>query len=170
MRGIPKIEVTFDIDANGIIKVSAKDQGTGKVQNIKIESGSKLSDEEIQKMRDDAAANEEADKMRLRKSQVSNNADALCFQMEKTIEDLGDKVSEADKADIRSKIEEVRKIKDLDDVDATEAKLDELVKKMNDISSSIYSSAQTEAPQTDSEPEAEKTEDLQDVEYEEVQK
>ena len=170
MRGIPKIEVTFDIDANGIIKVSAKDQGTGKVQNIKIESGSKLSDDEIQKMRDDAAANEEADKARLRKSQVSNNADALCFQMEKTIEDLGDKVSEDDKADIKSKIEEVRKIKDLDDVDATEAKLDELVKKMNDISASIYSSAQAEAPQDETTPEAEKAEDLQDVEYEEVQK
>jgi molecular chaperone DnaK len=170
MRGIPKIEVTFDIDANGIIKVSAKDQGTGRIQNIKIESGSKLTEEEIEKMRTDAAANEEADKARLRKSQVSNNADALCFQMEKTVEDLGDKVSDTDREEIKAKIEEVRQIKDLDDVDATEAKLDELVKKMNDMSASIYSSAQQEESPSQEAPEADKSEDLQDVDYEEVQK
>jgi molecular chaperone DnaK len=170
MRGIPKIEVTFDIDANGIIKVSAKDQGTGRVQNIKIESGSKLTEEEIEKMRNDATLNEEADKARLRKSKVSNNADALCFQMEKATDDFGDKISDSDREEIKSKIEEVRKMKDLDDVDATEAKLDELVQKMNDVSSSIYSSAQQEEAPAQDAPEASKEEDLQDVDYEEVQK
>jgi molecular chaperone DnaK len=81
-RGIPQIEVTFDIDANGIISVSAKDKGTGNEQNIRIESGSKLSDEEIEKMKNDAKANEEADKKNLEKIQKINEADSIVFQLE----------------------------------------------------------------------------------------
>ena len=169
MRGIPKIEVTFDIDANGIIKVSAKDQGTGKVQNIRIESGSKLSDEEIEKMRNEAKLNEEADKERLRKSQVSNEASSMCFQTEKAISDFGDKVSDSDKQEISDKIEELRKIMDGDDLDATESKMKELAEKMNEIASAVYAADQqdqtTEAP-TDSASEA--AEDLQEAEYEEI--
>lgn len=171
MRGIPKIEVTFDIDANGIISVSAKDQGTGKKQNIRIESGSKLTEEEIEKMKREAAENEEADKARLKKSQVSNNADALCFQTEKALEDFGDKVSEDEKKDIESKIEEIRKIKDSDSVDATETKIEELMKVMNELSSKIYSSAQPEAAQPGEEHQRDNkasSETLEDVEFEEI--
>jgi molecular chaperone DnaK len=169
MRGIPKIEVTFDIDANGIIKVSAKDQGTGKVQNIKIESGSKLTDEEIEKMKNDAEANEEADKERLKKSQLSNEASSMCFQMEKAISDFGDKVSDSDKQEVTDKIEELRKIKDGDDLDAIESVMKTLSDKMNEIASAVYAADQqaqtTEAP---SEQTSDNVEDLQDVEYEEV--
>ena len=169
MRGIPKIEVTFDIDANGIIKVSAKDQGTGKVQNIKIESGSKLTDEEIEKMKNDAEANEEADKERLRKSQLSNEASSMCFQMEKAISDFGDKVSDSDKQEVTDKIEELRKIKDGDDLDAIESVMKTLSDKMNEIASAVYAAdQQAQATEAPSEQTSDNVEDLQDVEYEEV--
>ena len=169
MRGIPKIEVTFDIDANGIIKVSAKDQGTGKVQNIKIESGSKLTDEEIEKMKNDAEANEEADKERLRKSQLSNEASSMCFQMEKAISDFGDKVSDSDKQEVTDKIEKLRKIKDGDDLDAIESTMKTLSDKMNEIASAIYAADQkAQATETPSEQTSDSAEDVQDVEYEEI--
>ena len=168
MRGIPKIEVTFDIDANGIIKVSAKDQGTGKVQNIRIESGSKLTDEEIEKMKNDAEANAEADKVRLRKSQLSNEASSMCFQMEKAISDFGDKVSDSDKQEISDKIGELRKIMDGDDLDAIESKMKELAEKMNVIASAVYAAdqqSQSEQPDTDN---TQGAEDFQEAEFEEV--
>ena len=168
MRGIPKIEVTFDIDANGIIKVSAKDQGTGKVQNIRIESGSKLTDEEIEKMKNDAEANAEADKGRLRKSQLSNEASSMCFQMEKAISDFGDKVSDSDKQEISDKIGELRKIMDGDDLDAIESKMKELAEKMNVIASAVYAAdqqSQSEQPDTDN---TQGSEDFQEAEFEEV--
>jgi len=91
-RGIPQIEVTFDIDANGILNVSAKDKATGKEQNIRIEASSGLSDEEIKKMRDEAKANEEADKAEKERVDKINNADALCFQSDKNLKDYGDKI------------------------------------------------------------------------------
>jgi molecular chaperone DnaK len=169
MRGIPKIEVTFDIDANGIIKVSAKDQGTGKVQNIRIESGSKLTDEEIEKMKNDAEANAEADKERLRKSQLSNEASSMCFQMEKAISDFADKVSDSDKQDVTDKIEELRKIKDGDDLDAIESVMKTLSDKMNEIASAVYAAdQQAQAAEAPSEQTPDNVEDLQDAEYEEI--
>lgn len=168
MRGIPKIEVTFDIDANGIIKVSAKDQGTGKVQNIRIESGSKLTDDEIEKMRNEAKLNEEADKERLRKSQISNEASSMCFQMEKAISDFGDKVSDSDKQEISDKIEELRKIMDGDDLDSIEAKMKELAEKMNEIASAVYAADQQSQSESTDETTADNSEDLQEAEYEEV--
>lgn len=169
MRGIPKIEVTFDIDANGIIKVSAKDQGTGKVQNIRIESGSKLTDEEIENMKNDAEANAEADKVRLRKSQLSNEASSMCFQMEKAISDFDDKVSDSDKQEISDKIEELRKIMDSDDLDAIESTMKTLSDKMNEVASAVYAAdQQAQATETPSEQTSDSAEDLQDVEYEEI--
>jgi molecular chaperone DnaK len=168
MRGIPKIEVTFDIDANGIIKVSAKDQGTGKVQNIRIESGSKLTDEEIEKMKNEAKLNEEADKERLRKSQISNEASSMCFQMEKAITDFEDKVSDSDKQEITDKIEELRKIMDGDDLDATEAKMKELAEKMNEIASAIYSADQQSQEEAPTDNASDTVEDLQEADYEEI--
>ena len=168
MRGIPKIEVTFDIDANGIIKVSAKDQGTGKVQNIRIESGSKLTDEEIEKMKNEAKLNEEADKERLRKSQISNEASSMCFQMEKAITDFGDKVSDSDKQEITDKIEELRKIMDGDDLDTTEAKMKELAEKMNEIASAVYAADQQSQENSPTDNNSDAVEDLQEADYEEV--
>ena len=97
-RGIPQIEVTFDIDANGILNVSAKDKATGKEQNIRIEASSGLSEDEIQRMRDEAKANEAADKAEKERVDKINNADALCFQSEKNLKDYGDKIP-ADKKD-----------------------------------------------------------------------
>ena len=97
-RGIPQIEVTFDIDANGILNVSAKDKATGKEQNIRIEASSGLSEDEIQRMRDEAKANEAADKAKKERVDKINNADALCFQSEKNLKDYGDKIP-ADKRD-----------------------------------------------------------------------
>ena len=97
-RGIPQIEVTFDIDANGILNVSAKDKATGKEQNIRIEASSGLSEDEIQRMRDEAKANEAADKAEKDRVDKINNADALCFQSEKNLKDYGDKIP-ADKRD-----------------------------------------------------------------------
>ena len=101
-RGIPQIEVTFDIDANGILNVSAKDKATGKEQNIRIEASSGLSDDEIQRMRDEAKANEAADKEAKEKVDKINNADALCFQSDKNLKDYGDKIPADKKSAIES--------------------------------------------------------------------
>ena len=91
-RGVPQIEVTFDIDANGILNVSAKDKATGKEQNIRIEASSGLSDDEIKRMRDEAKANEAADREEKERVDKINNADALCFQTEKFLKENGDKI------------------------------------------------------------------------------
>ncbi|MBR5385297.1 MAG: molecular chaperone DnaK [Bacteroidales bacterium] len=103
-RGVPQIEVTFDIDANGILNVSAKDKATGKEQNIRIEASSGLSEDEIQRMRDEAKANEAADKAEKERVDKINNADSLCFQAEKFLKDNGDKVPANVKADVESNV------------------------------------------------------------------
>jgi molecular chaperone DnaK len=167
MRGIPKIEVTFDIDANGIINVSAKDQGTGKKQDIKIESGSKLTPEEIEKLKRDAAENEEADKARLKKSQVSNAADSLCFQTEKALEDLGEKIQAEETEKIKNLAEELRKIKDEDDIEKTELKMKELGDKMNEVVTKVYAEEQ-EAKGESKPQEDNQTVNVEDAEFEEI--
>ena len=119
-RGIPQIEVTFDIDANGILNVSAKDKATGKEQNIRIEASSGLSDEEIQRMRDEAKANEAADKEAKEKVEKINNADALCFQSDKNLKDYGDKIPADKKSAIESalgSLKEAVKNQNLSDID-----------------------------------------------------
>ena len=107
-RGVPKIEVTFDIDANGIVKVSAKDQGTGKEQQIQIQNSSGLSEDEINRMVKDAEANAEADKKKREEVDTRNEADGLVYQTEKTLKDMGDKVSASDKENIEKAINEVK--------------------------------------------------------------
>ncbi|MBO4595994.1 MAG: molecular chaperone DnaK [Bacteroidales bacterium] len=119
-RGIPQIEVTFDIDANGILNVSAKDKATGKEQHIRIEASSGLSDEEIQRMRDEAKANEEADKAAKDRADKINNADALVFQTDKNLKDYGDKLSADKKAAIEAAVNPLReavKNQNLEDVE-----------------------------------------------------
>jgi molecular chaperone DnaK len=132
-RGVPQIEVTFDIDANGILNVSAKDKATGKEQNIRIEASSGLSEEEIQRMRDEAKANEAADKAAKEKADKINNADSLCFQAEKFLKENGDKVP----ADVKSEVEsdvaslkEAIKNQNLSDIDKYSADLSKAFEKM----------------------------------------
>lgn len=142
-RGVPQIEVTFDIDANGIISVSAKDKGTGKEQNIKIESGSKLSQEEIEKMKSEAKANEEADKKNLEKIQKMNEADAIIFQTEKSLKDLGDKINDEEKSSVDLVLESLKSARKEEDVEAVETHLNNLSAEMQKITERIYSEAQS---------------------------
>ncbi|MBQ2465700.1 MAG: Hsp70 family protein, partial [Treponema sp.] len=107
-RGVPQIEVTFDIDANGIVKVSAKDLGTGKEQKIQIQNSSGLSEEEINRMVKDAEANAESDKKKKEEVETKNEADSLVYQSEKSLKDYGDKISADDKAKIEAAIKELK--------------------------------------------------------------
>ncbi len=132
-RGVPQIEVTFDIDANGILNVSAKDKATGKEQNIRIEASSGLSEQEIQKMRDEAKANEAADKEAKEKADKINNADSLCFQAEKFLKENGDKVPADVKSEVESDItslKEAIKNQNLSDIDKYSADLSKAFEKM----------------------------------------
>jgi molecular chaperone DnaK len=125
-RGVPQIEVTFDIDANGILNVSAKDKGTGKSHNIRIEAGSGLTKEEIEKMKNEAKANEAADKAEREKIDKLNQADSLIFQTEKQLKEYGDKISRDKKAPIESalqKLKDAHKTQNLSDVDSSIAAL-----------------------------------------------
>jgi len=127
-RGVPQIEVTFDIDANGLLHVSAKDKGTGKEQKIHIEAGSGLSKEEIEKMKNEAKANEETDKAERERIDKINQADSLIFQTEKQLKEYGDKVPADKKAPIESALEELKeahKSQDITRIDAAMTKLNE---------------------------------------------
>ena len=125
-RGVPQIEVTFDIDANGILNVSAKDKGTGKVQSIRIEASSGLSEDEVKRMKEEAAANAEADKKEKERIDKLNQADSMIFQTEKQLKDLGDKIPADKKAPIEAalnKLKEAHKAQDIAGVDAAMAEL-----------------------------------------------
>ena len=146
-RGIPQIEVTFDIDANGILNVSAKDKATGKEQNIRIEASSGLSDAEIQRMRDEAKANEAADKEAKEKVDKINNADALCFQSDKNLKDYGDKIPSDKKSVIESalgSLKEAVKNQNISDIDRY---TEELTKAWNAASEDMNRAAQAGAQQ-----------------------
>ena len=146
-RGIPQIEVTFDIDANGILNVSAKDKATGKEQNIRIEASSGLSDDEIQRMRDEAKANEAADKEAKEKVEKINNADALCFQSDKNLKDYGDKIPADKKSAIESalgSLKEAVKNQNISDIDRY---TEELTKAWNAASEDMNRAAQAGAQQ-----------------------
>ena len=126
-RGVPQIEVTFDIDANGILNVSAKDKATGKEQNIRIEASSGLSDAEIQRMRDEAKANEAADKAEKERIDKINNADGMCFQTEKNLKEYGDKIPAEKKTAIeeaKNKLQDAVKAQNLADIDKYNAELE----------------------------------------------
>ena len=125
-RGVPQIEVTFDIDANGILNVSAKDKATGKQQSIRIEASSGLSDAEIKRMKDEAAANAEADAKEKEKIDKLNHADSLIFQTEKQLSEIGDKIPADKKAPIEAalqKLKDAHKAQDLAGIDAASAEL-----------------------------------------------
>jgi molecular chaperone DnaK len=138
-RGVPQIEVTFDIDANGIVNVSAKDKGTGKEANITITASTNLSDDEINKAVDEAKKFEEQDKKRKESIDIKNNADQSVYQTEKTLKDLGDKVSAEDKKTVEEKIEALKKIKDGEDLEAIKKATEDLTQTFYGITSKIYS-------------------------------
>ena len=140
-RGIPQIEVTFDIDANGIVKVSAVDKGTGKEANVTITASTNLSDADVEAAVKEAEKFAEEDKKRKEKIEVHNNADQVVYQTEKTLNELGDKVSAEDKAKIEAKLEEVKKIKDGEDLEAIKKAMDELTQEFYAVSSKIYADA-----------------------------
>ncbi len=145
-RGIPQIEVTFDIDANGIVNVTAKDLGTGKEQKVTITSGTNLTEEEIQKKIKEAEMNAEADKQKKEKIEAINQADSTIYQTEKTLGELGDKIDASEKSDIESAINELKAVKDKEDATAEEIKksLDNLMQKFHAISQKMYQQAQPE--------------------------
>ncbi len=141
-RGVPQIQVTFDIDANGIVHVSAKDLGTGKEQKIDITSSTGLSDEEIQRMQDDAKAHEAEDKKRKEGIEAKNNAEALIYQAEKTVKELGDK---ADAAKVKEVNDAVAKLKETikgDDVEKIKADAEALTKPLHELTEKLYQQAQ----------------------------
>ena len=137
-RGIPQIEVAFDIDANGIVKVSATDKATGKEANITITASTNLSDDEIDKAVKEAEQFAEEDKKRKEAIEVKNNAEQIVYQTEKTLNELGDKVSAEEKSEIEAKIEEVKKVKDGDDIEAIKKAMEDLTQAFYKISEKLY--------------------------------
>lgn len=137
-RGVPQIEVTFDIDANGIVHVSAKDLGTGKEQHIRIETSSGLSEEEINRMVKDAEANAEADKREKEKVEVKNNADAMIYSTEKSLKELGDKLSDAEKQAINDSIAALKKSLEGDNVEDIKEKTEALQKASYKLAEELY--------------------------------
>ena len=156
--------MTFDIDANGIIDVTAKDKGTGKIQNIKIESGSSLSEEEIQRMKTEGEQHASEDSAKKEKVEKLNNADALVFQTENHIKEFGDKLDENDKSQLENLIKDLQESSKAEDM----VKVEELTNNLNsawaEISTKLYQETQT----TDDVQTPPKEGETTDVEYEEV--
>ena len=145
-RGIPQIEVTFDIDANGIVHVTAKDLGTGKEQKVTITSGTNLSEEELERKVKEAEMNAEADKAKKDKIEAVNQADSTIYQTEKTLNELGDKVNADDKSQIEAAITSLKEVKDKESASAEEIKaaIDEVMNKFHKVSEQMYQQAQAE--------------------------
>lgn len=143
-RGIPQIEVTFDIDANGIVHVSAKDLGTGKEQNITITSSTNMSKDDIDAAVKAAEQYAAEDKKAREKLDIKNGADQMVYQSEKTIKDLGDKIEEADKTELQTRIDALKEALKTDDTDAIKAKQEELQKKFYEVSEKVYKNVKPE--------------------------
>ena len=145
-RGVPQIEVTFEIDANGILNVNAKDLATNKEQKITITASTGLKDEEIEKMVEEAAKHAEEDKKKRERAEKRNNADSLCFNIEKLLEENGDKIEEDEKKELKEGVDEVKKIIEKEDFneEELEKKVDSLTKKMQDVSKKMYEKVASE--------------------------
>ena len=170
-RGIPQIEVTFDIDANGIVNVKAKDLGTNKEQSITITSSTNLTDEEIDKMMKEAEANKEADEKRKEEADARNEADSMIFATEKAIKDLGDKADKGDVKDAESKIEDLKKALEGSDIEDIKTKTKDLNEVAMKLATKVYEEAakknQDNASTETSESEDKKDDDVQEASYEE---
>jgi len=159
-RGIPQIEVTFDIDANGIINVSALDKGTNKVQSIKIEASSGLSKEEIERMKSEAEANAENDNKLREEAELINKADSVVFQSEKSIKDLEDKISETDKTELTELVSSLKESVEKRELDVLESKIESVNTKFQSVSQNLYEESNPSDEVNDS--------DFSDVEFDEV--
>ena len=167
-RGVPQIEVKFDIDANGIVNVTAKDLGTNKEQSITITSSTNLSDEEIDKMMKEAEANKEADEKRKEEAEVRNNADSIVFATEKALADLGDKVSEEDKKNAEEKLEAAKKALEGTDIEEIKKTSEELNKVAMDLAQKVYEqAAKANANSTEESSGSDDHEKVEDATYEE---
>ena len=155
MRGVPQIEVSFDIDANGIVSVSAKDLGTGKEQKITITGGSNLSDDDIERAVKDAEQYAEADRIRKEAIDAKNEAESLVYQTEKLLADMGEKVGDDDRATIQAEMEKLKSVsvsmhgETMNDSDTASLKaaIENYTKALNDFSQKLYSAASQAAPE-----------------------
>ena len=168
-RGVPQIEVTFDIDANGIVNVKAKDKGTGKEQSITITSGGSLSDEEIDKMVKEAEENKEADEKRKEAADTKNEAESTIFMAEKAIKDLGDKAPKAEKEKAETQIKELKEALEKDNIDDIKKKTEALSETAMALGAKVYEEAskQTENTATEEVKDDKKNDNVRDAEYEE---
>ena len=174
-RGIPQVEVTFDIDANGILNVSAKDKGTGKEQNIRIEASSGLTDEEINKMKEEAKANADSDKKEREKIDKINAADGLIFQTEKQLKEFGDKLSKPNKKAIQDSLDKLKSIHKEEKIDEIDSAIEALNKSWEAASQEMYKATQEQqgapdqkAPAGNKSKGKNKNDDISDVDFEEV--
>ena len=167
-RGVPQIEVTFDIDANGIVNVKAKDLGTNKEQAITITSNTNLSDEEIDRMMKEAEANKEEDKKRKEEADLRNEAEQMIFQTEKAIKDLGDKVDSKEKEEAEELIKDLKDALEKDDLDDIKDKKEKLTEKAMALATKVYENIQKEeAAKANDESSNDKDDDVKEAEYEE---
>ena len=170
-RGVPQIEVKFDIDANGIVNVTAKDLGTNKEQSITITSSTNLSDEEIERMRKEAEENKEADKKRKEEADLKNEAEQLVFQTEKSLKDLGDKVDKKEREEAEDLIKDLREALSKNDLDDIKAKKDKLQEKAMALATKVYENVQKEnqanASADNSNDTSDKKDDVKDADFEE---
>ena len=176
-RGVPQVEVTFDIDANGILNVSAKDKGTGKEQNIRIEASSGLTEEEINKMKDEAKANAESDKSEREKVDKLNAADGLIFQTEKQLKEFGDKLSEPNKKSIEDSLDKLKAVHKEQKIDEIDSAIEKLNKSWEAASQEMYKATQDQQASSESKQDTgksskntnnKKDDDISDVDFEEV--
>jgi molecular chaperone DnaK len=170
-RGVPQVEVTFDIDANGILNVSAKDKGTGKEQKIRIEASSGLSEAEIERMRNEAKANEAADKAEKEKVEKLNQADSLIFQTERQLKEYGEKLSEANKSAIETAVAQLKTAHQAQDLAGIDAAMELLNNAWQAASGEMYNAAnagQAQSQEGETGSSANQQEPVTDVNFEEV--
>jgi molecular chaperone DnaK len=167
-RGIPQIEVTFDIDANGIVNVSAKDLGTGKSQNVVIQSSTNMSDDEIEKAVKEAEKFAEEDKKKKEEVEVKNTADSTIYQIEKSLKDLGDKVSADEKQKVEDAIKELKEKMEGTDIEAIKKATESLNEVFHPIAQKLYEQASQEAQTDSQETQGNDADDVVDADYEVV--
>jgi len=166
-RGLPQVEVTFDIDANGILNVKAKDKASGKEQSIRIEASTGLSKEEIERMKQDAVAHAEEDKKRKEAIELKNTADALIYTAEKSLRDAGDKAPEDIRKDVKTKIEELKKVKDGEDAQQIQSASSALSQSLSKIGEHMYKQQPQENESTQSTDD--KKDNVKDAEFKDVE-
>ena len=170
-RGVPQIEVKFDIDANGIVNVTAKDLGTNKEQSITITSSTNLSDEEIDRMMKEAEANKEADAKRKEEAEIRNDAEQMVFGAEKALKDFGDKVKDDEKSKVEDAVKKVKDALEKDDTDEIKSTSEELSKVVMELSSRVYQEqakeSQAQAENASNESSTETDSKVKDAEFEE---